>query len=62
MKSYFRENEFKGKTFFRNVTFEQQNKVRFDDNDLSNVSFADSDVTRIRFGNGITWGGKDGLR
>jgi hypothetical protein len=56
---YFRENEFKGKTFFRNVTFEQQNKVKFDDNDLSNVSFADSDITRIRFGGGVTWRGDD---
>ncbi len=58
---YFRDNEFKGEIFFTYVTFEQQNKVKFDDNDLSNVSFADSDITRIRFGNGITWGGEDGF-
>jgi len=55
----FRQNEFTGKTFFRNVTFEQQNKVKFDENDLSNVSFADTDITRIRLGDGIRWGGDD---
>ena len=50
---------FEGKTFFRYTTFEQPNKVTFDRSDLTYVSFADSDITKIRFGDKITWGGKD---
>lgn len=56
---YFLHDKFKEKILFRYTLFEQQNKVTFGDNDLSKVSFAGSDVTRIRFGDGITWGGKD---
>jgi len=33
--------------------------VIFDDRNLSKVSFAGSDITRIRFGNKTEWGGKD---
>jgi hypothetical protein len=28
---------------------------------MSNVSFSDSDITRIRFGDKVTWGGDDGF-
>jgi uncharacterized protein YjbI with pentapeptide repeats len=48
-------------TYFNNTVFEQPNKVTFDNSDLSNVSFAGSDITRIRFGDKITWRGKDGF-
>jgi uncharacterized protein YjbI with pentapeptide repeats len=57
---YFRRNEFTCKTVFNYVNFEQPNKVIFDESDLSKVSFAYTDVTRIRFGDGIKWGGKKG--
>jgi pentapeptide repeat protein len=50
---------FVDKALFRYTLFELQNKVTFDNSNLSNVSFADSDITRIRFGDKITWGGKD---
>jgi hypothetical protein len=56
---YFLETKFNGNTVFKYANFEQPNKVTFDDRKLSNVSFADSDVTRIRFGDGIKWGGDD---
>jgi hypothetical protein len=56
--------KFTGKTYFKYTIFEQPNKVTFDvddNNNLSNVSFADSDITRIRFGDKIRWGGEDGF-
>jgi hypothetical protein len=28
---------------------------------MSNVSFSDCDITRIRFSDNVTWGGKDGF-
>ena len=56
---YFLETKFNGNTVFKYANFEQPNKVAFDDRKLSNVSFADSDVTRIRFGDRIRWGGDD---
>ncbi len=56
---YFMRSKFADIAFFRYATFEQPNKALFDANDLSKVSFAYSDITRIRFGGGITWGGDD---
>jgi uncharacterized protein YjbI with pentapeptide repeats len=55
-EAHFLDNQFKGKTLFRYTLFEQPNKVTFDGSDLSKVSFADCDITRIRFGDNITWG------
>lgn len=46
-------------TNFNNVMFEKPNEVVFDVRDMSNVSFKDSDVTRIRFSDKVTWGGDD---
>jgi hypothetical protein len=40
------------------VLFEQPGKIIFNSNDLSKISFADSDITRIRYGDKITWGEK----
>jgi hypothetical protein len=54
-ETYFLESIFGDKVFFKHAIFGQPNKVIFDDNDLSNVSFAGSDITRIRFGDKITW-------
>jgi len=38
---------------FNNIVFERPNEVSFSNNDLSNVSFAGSDVTRVGFGDKI---------
>jgi hypothetical protein len=45
-------------TFFNYIIFEKPSKVIFN-GDLSNISFAGSDITRIRFGDKIRWR-KDG--
>ena len=58
--TYFIENVFNKETLLNRVLFVQQNKTVFNKNDLSSVSFADSDITRIRFGDQITWA-KDGF-
>jgi hypothetical protein len=58
----FLNNEFKDEGHFHYTVFEHPNKVTFDNCSLSNVSFADSDITRIRFGDKVTWrGGKKGF-
>lgn len=49
-------------TLFQSVIFEQPGKVFFNDNNLSNVSFTTSDITRVRFGPRVRWGGKDYFR
>ena len=60
-EAYFFRNVFDGDTLFNLVLFEQQNKVIFNNSILSNVSFVDSDITKVRFGDNITWGSKDGF-
>jgi len=40
---------FNGKTGFGYTIFEQPNKTIFDTKDLSNVSFAGSDISKIIF-------------
>ena len=52
-------SSFQVRQFFRGLIFEQPESVRFDDSDLSNVSFADTDIIRIRFDDKIKWGGND---
>jgi Pentapeptide repeats (9 copies) len=49
----------KGETLFKYIILEQPNKVTFSKNNLSKVSFVGSDITRIRFGDKISWGGRD---
>ena len=49
--------KFLGKTFFRGLILEQPKSVWFDDSDLSNVSFADTDITRIRLDDKIKYDG-----
>jgi hypothetical protein len=46
---------------FTYATFEKPNKVTFTYDNLSNVLFAGCDIARIRFGDGIKWGGNDGF-
>ena len=50
-KAYFGENEshFRGDAIFKHVLFEGGEKINFDLKDLSNVSFTDTDITRVRF-------------
>jgi hypothetical protein len=55
-KVNFSNNEFRRETFFVLVVFEQPSRVLFNDNNLSNVSFADTEITRIRVGDKIIWG------
>lgn len=57
----FIETVFIAKTSFTYSLFEQPNKVTFDKSDLSHVSFADCDITKIRFEDKIIWRGKDGF-
>jgi hypothetical protein len=46
-------------TLFNYIIFEQPNNVTFAESNLSKVSFAGSDIARIRFGDKILWGGTD---
>ena len=57
-KAYF-SGEFNSPTYFNDVIFEEPSKVRFDINNMSNVSFSHSDITRIRFSDKVIWGGDD---
>ena len=43
-------------TEFHNVLFEQPEKTVFDVNDLSKVSFMNTDITRVRFSDETRWG------
>lgn len=54
--------KFSGKTFFNDVLFRKQKRVNFDVDDLSNVSFRNTDITKVRFGERVKWGGKNGFR
>ena len=55
-KAYF-SGEFRGPIYFNYTIFEKLTKVTFDIINMSNVSFSDSDITRIRFSDkvGMWW-------
>ncbi len=57
-KSHFT-GEFQGRTYFDYVTFEKPNEVRFEIDDMSRVSFMNTDITGIRFSGKTRWS-KDG--
>lgn len=57
----FSNAKFDGMTFFHNVLFKDQDKVIFDVDDLSKVSFRNTDLTKVRFSEKIRWGGKNGF-
>jgi uncharacterized protein YjbI with pentapeptide repeats len=51
----FTENSIKRDIIFTHVILREQELVTFD-GDLSKVSFANTDITRVRFGDRIVWG------
>jgi uncharacterized protein YjbI with pentapeptide repeats len=53
---------FKEGTLFRYTIFEQPYKALFDVSDLSKVSFAGSDISKVTFTDEVKWGGKDHLK
>jgi hypothetical protein len=55
-KTYF-SGHFNAKTNFNYVLFEGKEKAIFDVENLSNVSFMDTDLTGIRFSDEARWGG-----
>jgi hypothetical protein len=50
---------FDAETSFETVLFQQGEKVLFNVDNLTKVSFINSDITRVRFGERVTWGMKD---
>jgi hypothetical protein len=56
-KTYFSGN-FNGTTNFNYVLFEGKEKVIFDIENLSNVSFMNTDLTEVRFSDKARWGEK----
>lgn len=58
----FSNAKFAGKTFFHSVLFKNQEKVIFDTDDLSKVSFRNTDLTQVRFSEKVRWAGKNGFR
>jgi len=52
----------KEKIYFDDVKFENQEKITFDVDDLSRVSFRNTPIIKVRFGEKIRWAGKDGFR
>jgi hypothetical protein len=55
-KTYF-SGHFNGRTKFNYVLFEGKEKVIFDIENLSNVSFMNTDITGVRFSDEARWGG-----
>lgn len=55
-KAEFEEIEFGGKVEFLGTVFKNQSDVLFNCN-LSKVSFLDTEISRVRFGQKTTWGG-----
>jgi uncharacterized protein YjbI with pentapeptide repeats len=53
-KTYF-SGHFNGKTIFHYVLFEGKEKVIFDIENLSNVSFMNTDITGVRFSDKARW-------
>jgi Pentapeptide repeats (9 copies) len=54
-KTHF-SGEFNGETKFNYVLFEGKEKVIFDTENLSNVSFMNADITGVRFSDQTRWG------
>ena len=52
----FTDAEFNGDTKFEHVLFEGGEKIIFDVKKLSKVSFLNSDITRVWFGDRVLWG------
>jgi hypothetical protein len=54
-------NIFNGETLFNYTVFERPNKTVFDTHDLSEVSFAGSDISKVIFTDKVRWGEPRGL-
>ena len=57
--TYFKQANFLGESHFNYVLFEDGRKIWFEVEDLSNVDFLNTDITRIRFSDRAKWGKKD---
>ena len=57
---YFTNPSFMYPSLLNYVKFEKAEQAIFQEADLSNVSFANTDITRINFGDNTRFGGKDG--
>jgi len=57
----FTDVKFEGITYFIDVVFNNQKKTVFDVEDLSKVSFRNTDLTDVIFSDKIRWGGEDGF-
>jgi pentapeptide repeat protein len=54
--AYFLDCKFNSETKFSYVSFDEGDKVIFDVRDLSKVSFMNTDITRLKFGENVMWG------
>jgi uncharacterized protein YjbI with pentapeptide repeats len=52
---YFESNEFKGELEFTHTFWEHPEKANFDVSSLSQISFRNTDIRRIKFGESINW-------
>jgi len=57
----FSDAQFQGISYFNDVQFKNQENVNFKVDDLSKVSFKNTDITHVRFGENVKWAGKDGF-
>jgi len=55
----FTQAKFTSQTNFHKVNFKNQDKVNFDVDNLGNVSFRNTDISKIKFGEEVKWGGND---
>ena len=60
-KTYF-STHFNAETNFNYVLFEAKEKVIFDIENLSNVSFMNTDLTGVRFSDKARWGGEENTK
>jgi uncharacterized protein YjbI with pentapeptide repeats len=58
----FIKTEFSSRTRFNYALFRGDEKTYFDTADLSKVSFLNTDITKVRFGEYVAWGKKDRFR
>ena len=52
----FSETKFSDKAEFHSVIFKNPQNILFDKINLENISFLNSDITRVRFGDNVIWG------
>ncbi len=58
----FSQTKFNDETTFKYSLFEGKEKVLFDVKKLSKVSFINTDITRVTFGDEVVWGDKDAFK